>query len=296
MGVPERMRQAVVLAVGVLFVCCTVCHAWGPDGHFIIARIAESYLTPKTKTAVSDLLDGKSLCDAATWADRVRKQPEYAWSDSQHGVTIRGKADSVDLKRDCPNGCAVSAILKLTDTLERNAASRKEREESLKFLVHFVSDLHQPIHVVSPERHKNVNDNLTFFSKPAKLHAVWDGLIIVHAGKPWEEYSRELRDQITRDQFASWSAVTDPVVWANESHDLLERYAYDLPADGQIGQAYCDRCLPVLNERMSVAGVRLATRLNAIFDAKPSTRPTTTSAPATRLSRVGERGGRPTGP
>jgi len=275
------MRQKAVLAVVVLFVCGAICHAWGPDGHLIIAGIAESHLTPKTKTAISDLLDRKSLCDVATWADRVRKQPEYAWSDSKHGVTIRGDADSVDLKRDCPDGCAVSAIVSLTDTLKRNNGSRKEREEALKFLVHFVSDLHQPIHVVSARRSKAAPENLTFFSKPVKLHTVWDGLMIVHADKPWEKYARELRNQIDPDEFAKWSAVMDPVVWANESHDLLERYAYDLPADGRIGQAYCDRCLPVLNEQMSIAGVRLATQLNAIFDPKPSTRPTTTSAPAT---------------
>ncbi len=275
------MRRKAVLAVVVLFVFCAACHAWGPDGHQIIAGIAESYLTPRTKAAVSELLDGRPLAEVATWADRVRKQPEYAWSDSQHGVTIRGDGDSVDLKRDCPNGCAISAITGLTETLKRNNGSRKEREDALKFVVHFVGDLHQPIHVVSARRSTAVPENLTFFSKPVKLHAVWDGLMIVQAGKPWEKYAHELRSQITRDQYAKWSLVADPVVWANESHDLLERYAYDLPADGRIGQAYCDRCLPVLNDRMQMAGVRLAVRLNDIFDPKPSTRPATTSAPAT---------------
>jgi peptidoglycan/xylan/chitin deacetylase (PgdA/CDA1 family) len=270
------MRQQAVLAIVFLGTFCPICHGWGPEGHLIIARIAESHLTPRTNAAVADLLDQRSLCDVATWADRVRKQPEYLWSDSLHGATIAGNGTTFDLKRDCPKGCVVSAVFMFTETLEKKDASRKERTDALKFLVHFVSDLHEPVHVTSARRNREARSNLTFFGQPAKFHGIWDGLMIQHTGKPWESYAEELGKQIKPDQFAKWSAVTDPVAWANESHDAIERYAYDLPADGKVGQAYCDRCLPVLNARLSMGGVHLATRLNAIFDPKP----TTQTAPA----------------
>ncbi len=274
------MKRNTVLAGTILLACSSVGFGWGPEGHRIAVRIAEGYLTPKTKAAVAALLGKQSMTDVATWADAVRKQPEYAWSSRLHGASVPDDASSFDLKRDCPDGCAVTAITRFTKVLLDDKADRTTRHEALKFLIHFIPDLHQPIHVPSVHPTNGNHTDVEFFSERAKLHAVWDALLTRHTGKPWETYAADLARRITPTQFRQWAAVTDPAVWANESHALTVRYVYDLPKDGKIGQAYFDRCIPIVEERLETAGVRLATRLNSIFDPPPTTQTAPASMPS----------------
>jgi nuclease S1 len=274
------MKHRLILAVVVLFVSGSTSFGWGPEGHYVVARIAELNLTPRTKAAVAELLGKESLTDVATWADAIRKQPDYAWSGKLHGATVAGDAPAFKMKRDCADGCAVSAIIRFTDTLEKPGADRKARIEALKFLVHFVGDVHEPIHVSSARQLSSHRNKIEFFSEPATLHVVWDALLIRHTGKAPEAYAKELRAKITAAQLTEWSAETDPAVWANESYEMAMRFVYVLPDDGKLGQQYFDRSIPVVNERLSKAGVRLAARLNGIFDPKPPARGVATSAPA----------------
>ena len=272
------MKHKFVLAAAVLFVFSSMCYGWSQEGHLIIVRIAESYLTPKTKAAVAELLGKETPCDVAVWADYIRTQPGYEWTKPLHVASVPDNASKFNMERDCKHGCNVSAILKFTDILEKKTASRKEQVEAIKFLFHFVGDIHEPIHVTSRDQDKINGIELKFFSEPISLHKIWDAYILLRAVKTWESYADDLQKKITPEQFAKWSAVTDPAIWADESHAVTVKYAYDIPKDKKIDQAYCDRCLPVLNERLQQGGVRLATRLNAIFDPKPQA-PTT--APAT---------------
>lgn len=278
------MKSRAVLAVGVVLACCSFCFAWGPEGHRIVVRIAESYLTPKTAVAAADLLGKESLTDVAVWADEARKHPEYAWSKPFHGATVPDDKSAFKFDRDCSKGCAVSAILRFSDVLEDPKADRKTKIEALKFLVHFVGDLHQPVHVTSARSTRTHRTDVVFFSEPVKLHFVWDAGLIRHVGKPWEQYAAELRGKIKPAQFTKWAAITDPGVWATESHELAVHVAYDLPDDGKIGQVYFDRCIPVVNERLSMAGVRLGVRLNEIFD--PTSQARRSRAVTTRPSSV----------
>jgi hypothetical protein len=268
------MNRKAALVVSLSFIPCSAAFGWGPEGHRISVRIAEGYLTPQARAVVAELLGKQSMTDVATWADEVRQTPEYEWSNGLHGARVPDDAAVFKLDRDCAKGCAVSAILKFTRVLEDRNAGRKEKVDALKFLVHFVVDLHQPLHVPSTRPSGKQPDKVEFFAQPTTLHKVWDTLIITHTGKEWPAYAEELRDRITPRQFAKWSACTDPAEWATESHAAAVRYAYDLPEDARIGQAYCDRAIPVINKRLSMAGVRLAARLNAIFRTA-----TTTSAP-----------------
>ncbi len=83
--------------------------------------------------------------------------------------------------------------------------------------------------------------------------------------KGWTEYATELAANITPQQRVQYGSL-DPVAWATESHKLAHSNAYDVPKDGQIGQDYFDKNIPVVNERLTAAGVRLAALLNAVFD------------------------------
>lgn len=281
-----RTRIALLLA---MTLAPSICRAWGPEGHRIVGEIASRYLDPKTKDGVHALLGDYSLAEVATWADEIKSDHRYDWAKPLHYVNIPPDATEFKLERDCPpGGCVVSAIAKYAAVLRDDGATAAEKTEALKFLIHFVGDVHNPLHV-GYAKDKGGNDvKVEFFFDRTRLHVVWDELLIRHTKKKWSDYANELFARITPAQAAEWSRNRDPSEWATESHKLVVSHVYDFPKDGLLGQEYFDRNIPVVNERLSMAGVRLAAMLNAIFrDARvpttstaPATMPTTTTAPA----------------
>ncbi|MFH0981978.1 MAG: S1/P1 nuclease [Planctomycetota bacterium] len=250
----------------VLLVVPAPCLGWGQDGHRIVAVIATDYLTPPAQATVNQLLGGPSLADVANWADEIKSDRTYRWASPLHYANVAPEADGFDLARDCPpDGCVVSAIIKYAEVLRSKDAGAIEKTEALKFLVHFVGDVHQPLHV-SRAKDKGGNDiKVDFFYDRTNLHRVWDSELIRRTKKPWSPYAAELRQAITPELLAEWRGVTDPGEWATESYRLALSHAYAVPQDGQLGQEYFERCIPVVDQRLTMAGVRLATLLNRIF-------------------------------
>ncbi len=153
-------------------------YGWGREGHQLIARLANSQLNPKAKSAVSELLDpGETLESVSTWADEIRaNRPETTtWHYINIPVTAKG-----DWRKYCPDtDCVVSIVEKLERRMTSTSLSRKERRETLFFLVHFISDLHQPLHV-GDKGDRGGNDVPTVYRNYAgNLHGTWDaGLIL----------------------------------------------------------------------------------------------------------------------
>ena len=256
-------RRTTAIALSAILIP-SVCFAWGRDGHRIVGNIAAKYLTPQAAAAVKDLLGDESLADVSTWADEIRRERKHTapW----HYANIDPSHDRFDLQRDCPDeGCVVSAIIKFSHILRDGNASRRERIEALKFVVHFVGDIHQPLHL-GRASDKGGNDiKVTFFEDNTNLHRLWDSGMIRHTKKGWTEYATELSAKITLQERALYG-ILDPAAWATESYLLARSNAYDVPKDGQLGQDYFDKNIPVIERRLSVAGVRLAALLNVIFD------------------------------
>ncbi len=261
----SRIRNRIALALLASLVP-TVCFAWGRDGHRITGYIAENFLKPHARAAVGELLDGKSLADVSTWADEIKRDPSYRWASPLHYTNIEPGADAFDMQRDCPEkGCVVSAIIKYSRVLRDKTASREQRVEALKFLVHFVGDIHQPLHA-GLARDRGGNDiKVTFFENRTNLHSLWDSGMIRRPKKGWSEYSTDLAGTVTPQRMTAWTTL-DPADWVTESNKLALSHAYAVPKDGQIGQAYFNRNMPVVNEQLAKAGMRLAALLNAIFD------------------------------
>jgi len=105
---------------------------------------------------------------------------------------------------------------------------------------------------------------VTFSENNTNLHSLWDSGMIRRTKKGWTEYAAELHNNESRKRRTALSL--DPVVWATESFKLAHSNAYAIPKDGRIGQDYFDKNIPVVNDRLSIAGVRLAALLNEIFD------------------------------
>ncbi len=233
----------------------SVCFAWGRDGHRITGFIAAKHLTPQATAAVKNLLGDESLADVSTWADEIRREQKN--TAPLHYANVDPGHDRFSLDRDCPEqGCVVSAIIKYSHILRNQNATRHDRVEALKFLVHFVGDVHQPLHV-SHARDRGGNDiKVTFFENRTNLHSLWDSGMIRRTKKGWTEYAKELAANIAPQERLLYGTL-DPVAWATESHKLAVSNAYAIPKDGRIGQDYLDEHFPVIERRLSIASVRL---------------------------------------
>ncbi|HOB76596.1 MAG TPA: S1/P1 nuclease [Phycisphaerae bacterium] len=266
------------LIVVVLFSMSALCFGWGDTGHKAAAQIAAERLTPEARKAVRELLGEQSMADVARWADEVRGESRYKWSARLHTAKISPGFDTFDSKRDCPEkGCAVSAVGRFAAVLRDPSADKEQKVEALKFLIHFVGDVHQPVHVTG-DGTKGVTTEVDFFGEKVGYHKMWDSAIIDKGGKSWQQYAKELQKRITEQQVKEWSKL-DPALWATESYRINCRGVQAMPKDKRITQEYCDKFVPMLEERVCMAGVRLALLLNDIY-ANPTTQPAQPAAAA----------------
>jgi hypothetical protein len=272
--------------------------AWGPEGHAMVAEIAEARLTVSARDQVAQLLsaDGSGathLDQIASWPDAVRliRPGTGPW----HFVDIPLDASQYDPSRDCAGeNCVVTAIQRFSGTLSDPSADSKARVEALKFLVHFVGDIHQPLHAETdcskfapPECDKGGNlILLLFFGTPMNFHSVWDGGMIEQALDLHHDAhfqpdlqatgaeAKKLNAKISDTDAAAWGPDgllaqldTATIRWANESHALAQTAYRLLPTPRRHGwdQAYLEQEWFVVETQLMRAGVRLAKILNEIL-------------------------------
>jgi hypothetical protein len=244
---------------------------WYDLGHRIVARIAEQRLTPHTAEAVRDILGGQSLADASVWADNIRQYRHDA--DALHFVNIPLSARAYDPGRDCPRGkCIIAAIARDTQVLANAAASPVDRAEALRFLVHFMGDLHQPLHVADNGDRGGNRRTVYLRGDSMNLHQVWDGEILTLSGLSESSYLAQLRREMDTLDLAALERGT-VVDWAMEGHRVAVDHAYRLPRDGRLGDAYVEANRPLVDHALIAAGVRLAKLLNQSLAGYRSARP-----------------------
>lgn len=249
--------------------------AWGAKGHQIIGDIASSRLTPQTKKNLKLLLGHETLASISTWADEVRKQRDesYNW----HFVDIPKDAAGFDDARDCfrpqdkhkdaatdHHNCVVDRIEIFRQVLGDESAPREQRVEALKWLVHFVGDLHQPLHAIEEARGGNdiklpVFGNPQCGDYPCNLHWTWDNMLLEHTGLSEKQYVRNEQALIRVEQLEQ-KAEGGPVDWANESHLQARKIMDEKPS--AVDQAYFQAHIHLIDEKLALAGLRLAAVLN----------------------------------
>ena len=258
--------------------------AWGKTGHRVVAAIADTQLSGLARAHIRELLGGaESLDEAATWPDEMRSAPDKFWQKTAtpwHYVTL----DGITYDHAPPEGDALEALDRFTKTLKDPSASLADKQLALRFIVHLVGDLHQPLHV-GKCCDKGGNDvKVTFFGKPTSLHAVWDSALVDDQQLSFTELAAKLERHIRdRDTVAWWDI--NPRDWISESaqyRDTLYPTAADkprAPADKKskeppvpdLSYSYVYKFTSLMEQRLSQAGVRLAAYLNAIY-AEPVTR------------------------
>ncbi|NLA68832.1 MAG: S1/P1 nuclease [Gammaproteobacteria bacterium] len=245
--------------------------AWSAEGHRIVAHIAQTGLTPKALAEVERLLAGEpdpSLPGIATWADDLRETDEAMARHTArwHYINFDGRC-GFEPPRDCPgNNCVVTQTNLLFRTLADPRSEDEARAQALRFVVHFVGDLHQPLHA-SPRDDKGGNDyQVNIGGEGSNLHRVWDGTILERRALPWREHAEELMQAELPDD-PTLRSDRPTLEWALESCRLVESGEV-YPADGRhaIGDDYLDAHLPLVERRLREAGYRLAQMLNHALD------------------------------
>jgi len=238
--------------------------AWGVEGHHIVAAIAAANLSPAARDQVRDLLgrDGaQAMVDVATWADEIRSEAPYTFT--WHFVYIPVGSAGYDPPRDCRYGnCVIARIERFAETVADVRAERGLRAQALRFLIHFVADLHQPLHAANNSDVGGRRFLVVLRKRTTNMHAVWDDYMPNAVGDNAEEVARRIGASISARQRQNWSGGS-PVQWANESFRLASKEIYAAPvAHRELPDDYPQQMKAITVEQLSKAGIRLASLLN----------------------------------
>lgn len=263
------MIRTITLLVLVLFT--EELFAWGAMGHRIVGQIADDNLSPKAKKSIQKVLNGETLAQASTWADMIRSDPNWDYVKPWHFVDLPDGTSYSDVNPN-PEGDVIQAITKQIDILKNEKATNDEKLNALKFIVHFVGDIHQPLHAGRPDDRGGNLIKVKFNVRSMNLHSLWDSGMIEFQQIGYEEYARNLQSSPSKksrnDEYDIGEITFSQILKENMS---LRRQIYNFKIDESstapivLGEKYFNENLATMNSRMLLAGKRLSFILNSIY-------------------------------
>ncbi len=249
--------------------CCTLmptpAQAWGPTGHRVTGAIAEHYLSGVARAQIQLLIGDEPLAQAATWPDDMKSDPAPFWQSTAspfHYVTVPTGSTYAQVTPP-PEGDSGTALKRFTATLKDPNASLADKRMAVRFIIHIVGDLHQPLHAGRPGDRGGNSVQVTLFRQQTNLHSVWDSGLIDHLGLSYSEYSGWLVREITPQNVIDWSDP-NPETWIAESVALRETI-YPATANAALSFDYAYQHQDALDGRLRRAGVRIAAYLNKVY-------------------------------
>jgi hypothetical protein len=260
----SKMKRYLSSIVFILL--CFTLLSWGFKGHRIIATIAENHLTPQAKSAIKDLLGTQSLADVSTWADELRDDPQYKSTANWHFININPGLNfnqfSEAVKSQSKENL-YTAFNKSLNDLKSVATSKQQKIDALKFLVHFVGDIHQPMHVSRAEDKGGNTIQVQFYGKGTNLHTLWDSRLLDHQGLEGQQLVDKLESQIKLPRLPGYN--NDVMRWLFTSYKTSTTLYAEVEKNNKLDDEYYNSHLKIVNDNLSWAGVRLAGVLNDIF-------------------------------
>ncbi|MCK9366730.1 MAG: S1/P1 nuclease [Metallibacterium scheffleri] len=246
--------------------------AWGPLGHRIVADLAAAQLAPAARAQVDALLaseHAQSLADIANWADTLRDDPDQAALGKAtaplHYVNMHGSCDYKPAL-DCHDGqCVVGAINHYAAILGNRSLSIAARAQALNFVVHFVGDVHQPLHA-GYLQDRGANDyQVQFDGQGSNLHRVWDSGLLSTRHLDAPDYTALLQKQGPVALPAPIAPLDNPPAqWAEQSCRIVMHDGV-YPDGHVISAAYIERERPLAERQLRLAGKRLADLLDRVL-------------------------------
>ncbi|MBC7475654.1 MAG: S1/P1 nuclease [Candidatus Sericytochromatia bacterium] len=268
--------------------------AWWESGHQTVAIIAENHLTNNAKNKINEILGNSTghtvhLNEIAVCADVIKhhsincahdfKLKKSSKTGNWHfiDISLSEKNPTVEsIEKYCVNGdCVLDQMKNEISTLKDKSASQFEKQKSLMFLVHFMGDIHQPLHCIDDED-KGGNDKEVFLYAPTvdkkmNLHSLWDN--IIQENKPKENITPEslsvlLEKDILKKKTNNW-LKGNTSSWTLESFNIAKNviYANYKKNNGHLEKNYQAKMQPIAYQQIEKGGLRLAKILNDIFSA-----------------------------
>lgn len=259
-----RYLAGFIALAGLLALTPQGAAAWSSEGHEIVALIAARELTAGARAQVTHLLGGEAMmAHQANWADEIRDQRRDtgAW----HYVDIPLAAPGYDPQRDCPHAaCVVAQIEKDLRILSNRKLGEGIRADALRFLIHFVADIHQPLHAEDNDDKGGNQVRVTMGRERANLHRVWDADVVEVQGRDSGLAAGAILRAVSPAQHQAWASGT-PTGWANEAHAIARDQIYP-PLAGRhevrLPRDYAWRQAGLARMQLAKAGIRLAWLLN----------------------------------
>ena len=297
----NNLILARTIALGLLFqvVLAPSAQAWGPTGHRVVAEIAQRHLTPVARARVSRLLSGRTLADVANWPDELRSDPRFDKYKLLHFATVPDGVASYRDSKKAPCGDIVVAIDALiaflrkgsrdalfsvkalsdkSDGTGEGACNPRETDPitadtALRFLVHLMGDLHQPLHVGGTDLGGNKVSIDWLDRWKTNLHSSWDDEMVDFERLDYTEYARFL-DRASEADAARW--VTGNTISYADEAIAMRSQLYVFPDDSgtapagkdpshKISYKYIGAQRDRMREQLLKGGLRLAGVLNSIF-------------------------------
>ena len=164
---------------------------WGQTGHRVTGEIAQRYLTRKARKAIDKLLDGESLAEVSNYADDIKSDSRFREYGPWHYVNFPGDKTYREIEPS-PAGDIVTGIQRCIEVLENDSSSEADKVFYLKLLIHFVGDLHQPMHIGRAEDRGGNDIQIRWFDQGSNLHRLWDSDMIDHYGMSYTELANKL--------------------------------------------------------------------------------------------------------
>ena len=235
---------------------------WGQNGHRATGEIAENYLKKKAKRKIDKLLKGQSLAFVSTYADEIKSDRAYSAYYPWHYVNMDLDQSYAEASKN-PKGDLVTGITKCIEVLKDGESSFEDKSFHLKMLVHFVGDLHQPMHIGQKEDKGGDSVKVQWFGKGTNLHAVWDTKMIEYWNMSYLELAESAQD-LSKKQIKAIEVGT-LVDWVDEIHEVTKKVYKSAAVGENLRYRYSYEHFDTVREQLQRGGIRLAKILNDIF-------------------------------
>jgi hypothetical protein len=209
------------------------------------------------------LLQGKSLAFVSTFGDEIKSDPKYREFSPWHYVNLPKGATAYSKENANPDGDLLMAIKKCGEVLKDKNSSRENKEFYLKMLVHFIGDLHQPLHTGRGEDRGGNDIQVRWFGDGTNLHRVWDSNMIDSYDMSYSDLAQNTPQlsELQKKKITSGSFED----WMYESKALSEKVYASVEVGEKLGYKYMYDWFPVVREQLQKGGLRLASVLNEIY-------------------------------
>ncbi len=235
---------------------------WDKTGHRVVGEVAQHYLKPAAKRAIEKLLNGQTLAEVSTYADEIKSDSIYDRFYNWHFVNFPLDEEYGESPLD-PKGDIITAIAHCREVIADEHSSDADKAFYLKLLVHFIGDLHQPLHIGRAEDRGGNDIMVQWFYNDTNLHSVWDSKLINFYGMSYTELSNTLPkiDKKIRKQLQSGTVLD----WVKESRELAVDVYNSVESEENLRYRYHYVWWPTVEQQLLKGGLRLARVLNELF-------------------------------